>query len=249
MKKLSFGLLVAVVVSACGCGGGGGSEPPVASVQAAVPPAQPEAFRIRAYGDSTQGGYTLASDGSYVNVPTSADEAQRQLREWTHRNEVIVEPEAFGGTSSADLLHGTDGSGLAWAQRLPPSVKIVTINHAINDNARPFGEFSADLRELVLIAQRLGKEVVLETPNPIVAGGALSPRFDIAAHQVKVQAVRAIAAETGAVLCDQHQAIVDAGMATLRHLPDGIHPSAELYLFKGRTLGACLLPLVTAAQR
>lgn len=246
MKKLSFGLLVAVVVSACGCGGGGGAEPPapVASVQAATPPAEPEAFRIRAYGDSTQGGYTLASDGRYVNVSTPADEAHRRLREWSARDEIVVEQEGLGGTTSADLLHGTDGSGLAWAQRLPASVKIVTINHAINDNARPIADFSADLRELVLIAKQLGKAVVLETPNPIVAGGALSPRFDIAAHQTKVQAVREVAAETGAVLCDQHQAIVDAGLATLQHLPDGVHPSPALYLFKGRTLGACLLPLL-----
>lgn len=226
-----FALAFALVA----CGGGGSAElesSPVAS--------KASTLKIVAYGDSTQQGSTfVSSEVGYVLAPPPAAEAQTQLQAWGI--DAAVSSAGIGGTTSEQLLAGSDGSGLPWADRLMrDGASIVAINHGINDNGRDPKAFRATLEALVGIAQGQGRRVVLETANPLVAGTALAARFDLASHAALAQVTREVAAATGATLCDQMAAFEQAGAATLEHIPDGVHPRAQALKFKGQVLARCI---------
>lgn len=222
MSRFLFSMVL--VLSACGGGGGSGdSAAPIQS--AALNPA------IVAFGDSTQAGFTPPS----TYTPPSA-EASRILG-------VVIKNEAVSGTTSLQLLDGTDGSSTPWADRIK-GARIVLINHGINDNSRPVADYKATLTALVTAAKSFGKTVVLQTPNPIVPGGAISGAFNIQEHEAKVAAMREVAAETGAVLCDDFAAIRSSGYESLANTPDGVHPSPTLYTYKGQLMADCLRSLL-----
>jgi lysophospholipase L1-like esterase len=252
LKTLTLAVLASIILIACGGGGGSGAAPAQAETSQANAPqgvtsvAATKSVSVAAFGDSTQVG--LSGNGGPGYTPAVA--AMLWLQTVLNRGDVEVVSYGRGGTNSAQLLAGTDGSGLPWAKRLAsvPNASIVTINHAINDNSRALSAYEATLLELVRVAQASGRTVVLETPNPMVAGGPLSSRFDIPKFEQQVQIMRDVAAATGATLCDEYAAMKQAHMDTLTQIPDGVHPNEDTYIFKGRTLGACLLPLVKAKE-
>lgn len=215
MRTLSLVILFAL--TACGGGGGGGAE--AESAQASV-----VVGGVIAFGDSTQAG--LTPPNTYT---PPANEAARLL------GRADIRQDGRTGTTSLELLDGTDGSGMYWVDRIAPAT-IVTINHGLNEIGRSPADYRTTLRQLVFTAQAAGKRVVLETPNPMVPA---VPALDGLA-----QVVRDVALETGATLCDQHTAIIAAGLNTVTYIPDGVHPSPALYLFKGQVLADCLRPLL-----
>lgn len=239
-------ILALVLLTACG----GGDPPQGPSEQPQNLHTTAPAMVVAAYGDSTQQGSVFVSSAvGYVASPNAPpSEAQMHLRAWSGKP-VIVVNEGRGGTNSLQLLNGTDVSGglpshLPWYQEMARSpAHVVSINHSINDRARPLADFKATMKTLTLIAQNYGKVVVLETANPIVHGTTFSDTFNLADHAARAQAVREVADETGAILCDQYAYIMDNGYATLAYLPDGIHPSNALYAIKGWRLGYSLVYL------
>lgn len=227
---------LALTLAACGGGGGGSTSVPVQAVQ--VTP-----VAVAMYGDSTQEGRPPNWGAPPYTPP--ADAAQAELRRLTGRQDIAVTSYGIGLTDSKQLLDGTDGSGLDWSHRIAASgARFVTINHGINDNARPVDEYRFVLGELVRQAQAQGKVPVLETPSPIVDGGVIAAYFSIPAHDAKVQTMRDVARDTGAVLCDEYASIKADHRDTLADLPDGVHGTPDFYAYKGRLLAACLAPLL-----
>lgn len=188
----------------------------------------------------------ISSEVGYIvsaNAPPKA--AQKKLRQWASNERIAVLSEGVGGTTSQQLLNGTDGKHKPWAQEMAASpAQIVSVNHSLNDLSYPTADFKANMLQLVQIAQAAGKKVIVETSNPVISGTVVSNAVNLGALAERAQAAREVAAETGAVLCDQFDAIEDAGMLTWSYLPDGLHPEGDLYHFKGVQLAQCALPLV-----
>jgi lysophospholipase L1-like esterase len=204
------------------CGGGGGGEP-----DAPLPQSEPAVLIVETYGDSTQAGHSSLGQSPSV--------AQDYLGvQYSVRNRGV------GSTNTKNLLEG-DGFNLPWDQQMKQSpASVVVINHGINDHPYPIEQYRDNLAKLVYTARDAGKTVVLETPNPIIPGGAISGDWDIDALAERVEMMRAVAAGTGAFLCDQDKAIRSAGQDTLEFFWDGVHPSAKGYLVKGSKLAQCI---------
>lgn len=238
MKTTAIALALSLTLAACG-GGGGGTEPQQAPAPVVVPlPAK--LVIVAAYGDSTMMGagvnLTQAPPAIAQGILTSEVNSLAQVRN-----------EGVSGTTSTQLLEGTDGAHQAWALSMAASpAHIVVVNHAINDVHLLTGaeRYRQNLIDLTRTAKQAGKLVVLDTPNPIVNGGSLSGVVDPVVLAQFAQIMRDVAAQEGATLCDEDKAIRAAGLDTLARLPDGVHPDATLYAFKGKTLAACLAPLV-----
>lgn len=232
MKNLLIALSCAVLTA---CGGGGSSEPP------AAPPPPPPSYKVvivDAFGDSTMLGVGTST------APTATAQAVlvRDVNPLTQ-----VRNEAVSGTRSGQLLLGTDGRHQPWAMTMASSsAQIVVVNHGINDvvQGTTVEDYRRNLEELARGAKAAGKRMVFDTPNPGTPGGSQSDRVPEDRLALFAQIMRDVAAQEGAVLCDQYKTITEAGMNTLQYLPDGIHPSPALYEFKGKTLAACLSPLV-----
>ena len=214
MKRVVY--LTALLFSACltACGGGGSSVAPTA------PPAagEVEAYTISAYGDSTQ-------------------EAQGQPHAASRPGAKIYN-RGVSGTNTAQLLAGTDGRNYAWAEMMRrETVRIVIINHGINDRGYPLETYRANLRELVEVAQKAGKIVMLEEPNPV--GETQTPlmtaiNFDVPAFEARRAAMRDLATHMGVYFCAQPRV----------PLEDGIHPTVDGYAVKRDTLRKCIADLV-----
>lgn len=193
--------LTALLLTACG--GGGSSAPP---------PADPEAYTISAYGDSTQHAH---------GQPHAAS-----------RPGAKIYNRGVRGSNSSQLLAGTDGVNFAWPTQMQREIaRIVVINHGIND--RDLTTYKANLRSMVEQAQAAGKVVVLEEPNP--AGETVTEtmtrnNFVIADFDLRRAAMRDLATHMGVYFCSQARV----------PLRDGIHPTEAGYATKANRLAACI---------
>lgn len=193
MKLIVY--FTALMLTACG---GGGSSAPAPEAQA---PGTPEPYVIAAYGDSTQ-------------------EAQGQPHAASAPGAKVYN-RGVSGTNSAQLLAGTDGRNLPWAEQMQAeSARIVVINHGINDRKRPIEDYKADLRKLVEGARKAGKVPMLEEPNPIN-----EPGFDDYRN-----AMKHVANHMGVYFCAQPRV----------SLEDGIHPTVDGYAIKAGRLAKCI---------
>jgi lysophospholipase L1-like esterase len=204
--------LTVLLLTACG---GGGSP-----VETAPPGSLPTLeATVSAYGDSTQ----LAQ-----GQPHAAS-----------RPGLSVANEGVSGTNTTMLLAGTDGKHAPWAQEMARiKSRTIVINHGINDRAISVDQYKANLRELVTVAQKAGKIVMLETPNP--AGEVETEmmrrnNFDVVAFEARRQGMRDVAVHMGVYLCEQSRV----------PLVDGIHPTPEGYAIKAGRLAVCLADLMT----
>lgn len=179
------------------CGGGGSSSP----APAPAPANAPEPYVVAAYGDSTQ-------------------EAQGQPHA-ASRPGAKVYNRGVSGTNSAQLLAGTDGRNLPWAEQMSvESARIVIINHGINDRGRTVEDYKADLRKLVDGIRKVGKVPMLEEPNPIDEPG----------FEVYRDAMRHVAQHMGVYFCAQPRV----------SLEDKVHPDQPGRALKADRLAKCI---------
>lgn len=208
-------LLLCLALAACGGGGDPGptqaaaaapvAQAPVAQatptpvVQAA--PCPKTSVRVQLFGDSTQ-------------VPQAAN-LQPLMDARFGPGVVTVENRAVGHTYGQQLIGGSDGMNLPWPQSVASD--IVVVNHGINDAHRSLdlAQYAANLRAW-LTAPAV---VVLETPNPV------NSDFSTDAY---AGTVRSVATAERAPLADT-AAFVAAMPGWQALLPDGLHPTPELY--------------------
>ena len=171
-------------------------------------PARP--VRIQLFGDSTQWGYVARSDKPVAEPPVAVLQSAMDAR--FGAGAVQVTERAVPGTTSGELLAGTDGRNRPWPREV--DADIVVVNHALNDSHEhvPIATYERQLAAL--------HPTVFETPNAITVNWPAAPY---------VGAMRRVAAEQHAPVAD-----VDAWMRAQfnwRSLlsEDGLHPSQAGY--------------------
>lgn len=192
-------------------------------------PAAP--VRIQLFGDSTQWGYVARSDTPVAEPPVAVLQSAMDAR--FGAGAVIVTERAVPGTTSGQLLAGTDGRNRPWPQEV--AADIVVVNHALNDSNEhvPLATYERQIAAL--------HPTVFETPNAITVDWPAPPYVD---------AMRRVAARQHAALAD-----VDAWMRAQPHWQsllsdDGLHPTQAGYReIVLKVLMPTLEPLVADAMR
>jgi lysophospholipase L1-like esterase len=243
LKYFTFPAL-ALACALTACGGGGGDSPAAPARTAATatstttvtpstptPPSAPPLASvsqvIEYYGDSTIWGWATGSNGVQVNKPAPLAFAEA-FPASPHQE---VRNEGVSGTTACTLLTG-DGKHAEWnGQMANSTATAVIINHAINDAKPGTGEsvsaYKACLLSLVQIAKAKGKRVILETPNPVSGFTGL---------ENYVAAMKDVAAQEQVSLIDQFKYLTDYlnGRDTAEITPDGLHPTNDVYIMKGK---------------
>lgn len=251
MKYFTFpALALACALTACGGGGGDGPAAPTAPTAAtatstttvtaapstpttpSTPPPQTASLAsvsqvIEYYGDSTIWGWATGSNGVQVSKPAPLAFAEA-FPASPHQD---VRNEGVSGTSACTLLKG-DGKHAEWNQQMTTSAAtVVIINHAINDakpgTAESIPAYKTCLLSLVQVAKSKGKRVILETPNPVSGFTGL---------ENYVAAMKDVAAQEQVSVIDQFKYLTDYlnGRDTAEITPDGLHPTNDVYIMKGK---------------
>ena len=201
----------------------------VASTSAWSAPVQP--VRIQLFGDSTQWGYDAKTDQPVAQAPVAVLQSAMDAR--FGAGKVIVTERAVPGTTSGQLLAGTDGRNRPWPREV--DADIVVVNHALNDSNEhvPLPTYERQMAAL--------HPTVFETPNAITVDWPAPPY---------VAAMRKVAAAQHAPVAD-----VDAWMraqANWKSLlsDDGLHPTQAGYReIVLKVLMPTLEPLVAKALK
>jgi lysophospholipase L1-like esterase len=182
---------------------------------------------IEYYGDSTIWGCKSGSSDCSVQVaipaPLAFAQALSDLPKYTVANEGV------SGSTSCDLLNGTDGKhSVPWSTLMTTSqAKYVIVNHGINDALKSnLSEYRRCLTALAEQAKRNGKQFIFETPNPIVPMSL--DNF--------VQTMKAVAAQEGMPVIDQYGNLSGRNPSDIA--PDGLHPTDAVYIEKGQFAAA-----------
>ena len=190
---------------------------------------QAKPVRVQLFGDSTQWGYDGKTRQPVAQPPVSILQAAMDAR--FGAGAVLVTERAVPGTTSGQLLAGTDERNRPWPQEV--DADIVVVNHALNDARShvPLDVYRHNLEAL--------HPTVFETPNPVTLDWA-SPAY--------AAAMREVAAGQHAPVAD-----VDAWMRRQPHwqalLDDGVHPTQAGYReIVLKVLMPALEPLVAAAR-
>lgn len=218
------------LLQACGGGGGDGGAlegPPLEALKplsAVTCNSNGRTVHIQLFGDSTQKGETAG--GIVTRTPAVA--LQDDLEALFGPGSVSVESRAASGTSSYELLIGSDGQNQRWP--LSVTGDIVVINHGIND-ARRNGLVDEYRQRIDELTTKSPVDVVLETPNPIQT-------IDMAPF---AQAMRDVAKSRGAVIAETYGYVSGLPLGGWPYLSDGVHPTENLY---GHIVRSALLPAV-----
>jgi lysophospholipase L1-like esterase len=254
--RITNSLMLALVLTLAACGGGSSGASPSSNTpppqntsgdgNTNTPPPPPPSTGggdtttpkstgglVEYYGDSTVWGWKTNSpdpnNGTRIAVP--APLAFQNALPATPTYAVVNE--GASGSTACDLLNGTDGThNVPWSEQLDKRTdgKWVIVNHGINDLIKTgsLSTYRNCLSQLVRIAKQKGREVVLETPNPISPAGL----------DQYAQAMRDVAAQEGAKLIDQYQMLTqymtERNLQVADIVPDGLHPTEEIYQVKGQ---------------
>lgn len=204
-------------------------------------------LQISCFGDSTMYGYQVGGATSDVqdvnNPPIVLATTLRAL----FSGDITVLNEAVSGSNMRNMMRDLRYEGTIEPGGIAAGSQIIYCNHCINNvqSELPLDEFKKDYIDFVRITRKYGKVPVIVTPNPIVpigGGDAIETRV----IETYVNAMRDVAKITGCDIVDNYYyAMRTASRLPLTEMvPDGIHPSSQLYLQNGRNLA---IPLVSAA--
>lgn len=161
------------------CGGGEADTQNVQATPAPPPaPAAAKFVRIQLFGDST-----VDQEAAY----------------WQSKWPGHVISNAVGGTTSAQLRAGTDGSNLPWPNSVDDTADYVVIGHGANDSTYAAGSTVEQFKDNLRFFARNAKhaKVIFMTPLP-----STTPwRMDVLPPYA--QAMRDVAKEVGAMLIDR----------------------------------------------
>lgn len=178
----SSGFVTWLAFVALGCGGGGGD----------APECQPVIVQV--YGDSI---------GRYFG-----DALQIEADKIRGKGSVLVENRAVGGTSSDQLIAGTDGKNKPWPAGVGADVVIVNRGHNDRTKRIPVEQYADNLRQFAAVGALVTTPIPVEwRPDAgsgyLAAAKAMPGVIDVNAYVLSVP-------NWGA------------------HLPDGTHPDAVL---------------------
>lgn len=204
-------------------------------------------LQISCFGDSTMYGYQVGGATSDVqdvnNPPIILAVTLRAL----FSGDITVWNEAISGSNMRNMMRDLRYEGKIAPGGTSAGSQVIYCNHCINNVQSNYSidEFKKDYIDFVRITRKYGKVPVIVTPNPIVpilSGDAIKTRV----IETYVNAMRDVAKITGCDIVDNYYyAMRTASRVPLTEMvPDGIHPSSQLYLQNGRNLA---IPLISAA--
>lgn len=183
---------------------------------------------IAAYGESTMTGWGLPSG---EDIPAC-------LQQLLPHTKVVNE--GVPATTARQLLTGSDGKHTQpWRLQMQQSpASIIILNRGINEpySGETPADFKQALQELAITALHAGKTVVLQTPSPTTTGTTLD-------HGVEASArvVREVSHELQLPLSDAHR-LVRRLLLEGASIPDGVHPTAEIYQAMALDLARIITP-------
>lgn len=191
---------------------------------------------IEAYGDSTTEGWQVINGASVIS-PNSETKVLERMLQQKYGTGVRISNNGVGGTQASQLLYGADGRHPIWEEQMKNSVaKIITLNMSLNDayfqSVQTAGILSESpqayaeiLKQLIFIARKYGKEVILYEPNPVCKEPRQSKIQYYVAH------MNIVAAETYTPVVGNYYGLMNiSGWETM--LSDCIHPFDAMYSLK-----------------
>jgi lysophospholipase L1-like esterase len=215
------------------------------------------ATNIAFFGDSTMWG---AQAGPLTQVATPPPTmAVNSINNFFGNSAATAQNNAISGTTLAQMLAGTDGSGQTYKQRLAgTTAPVVYVMHGQNDaygaNSTSAAVFRANLIACIQQTRSAGKSLVLVTPHPALTMGSLGLQARSENVSMFAQIMRDVAAQHGVKLVDIHLRlrqliqtfVTSAGSQSnnnlpLTVLPDGVHGVQATYTYTGLQLVEALL--------
>lgn len=224
---------------------------------------------LATFGDSTMWGANVANLATQVPVPPY-EVLQGTVNTLNANNACTVTNYSISGTTLAQMLAGTDGSGLTFAARVAASPALVVYcNHGVNDafgpNATSAAVYRANLITFIQIVRSAGKTPVLVTPHSCHNYGALGSYGRTAATAQFARIMRQVAAQHGVFVVDTFnvlEQIIDTdandanGLNTYwpgNILPDGVHGGQGTYDITGVQLAEAIIgaqvPTITGPEQ
>lgn len=202
------------------------------------------------FGDSTAYGVdTVALSEGKGFVPSlnnPPDVATKELTAQCHKPVMVSRLGVPASTAGQLLSGGNEFYERSFKEVIAASnASVVVFNFGINDaiHSVPPDAFDSQMAELVELAQAAGKKVVLEIPNPIIAGYTLVPPESSDRLEVLAKRERQLAARMHVAMVDQHgKYVFDPDLS--KRLTDGVHPNDAFYREKALNLVATLAPIV-----
>lgn len=205
-------------------------------------------FSIDCYGDSTMWGAT--SNNISVQDPNNPPATLKATLANLYKSIITVNNNGFSGTTLAQMIAGTDGSGKTFEARISASSALLAYcNHAINDSQlnNDIHQYRFNLIEFVRLCRKYNKVPVLVTPNinPMSIGGAIITEEKSKRLEKYADVMRTTAQALDCDLVDNwYYFTKTTRMVSPQTLvPDGAHPSSAAYQMYGRNLA---IPLVSA---
>ena len=204
---------------------------------------------IACFGDSTMYGINAANLSTQVATPPPA-QLQSFLNTFFGNTAAAVVNSALSGTTAAQMLAGTDGSGQTFAQRIAASsAQAVYCNHGINDaygpNSTTVSVYKANILSIIKITRAANKVPVLVTPHPCLTIGTFGSTARAEATARFAQAMREVARQHNVILVDNFQmfALILGmdGQMPLSIFPDGAHGPQSTYTISGNNLADAVL--------
>ncbi|WP_419955944.1 GDSL-type esterase/lipase family protein [Neobacillus niacini] len=205
-----------------------------------------EAVVIECRGDSTYFGHASGVDplGTQTAIPAPVA-LQTVLRSYFNNNNITVINRGVNGHKTSDVLSSWDG----WMSSTTAS--IIYINYGINDGKDGLvtaSQYRDNLRSMVRTARKYGKTVVLETPNVVLQ---LDSAYDSMGNPSRAENIkqfaeimRQVAQELNVPLVDNYvltQYYVQWSEYAASALPDGMHPSDSLYVYKAMQMASVFI--------
>ena len=206
-----------------------------------------EDLTIACFGDSTMYGYLVGGATSDVQDPNNPPASLNRTLAHIYRYSGKVINAGISGSNMNDLMKGAvsfetkiSSGGVAG------DAVVIYCNMGINNcqSNMPIDEFKQNYFDFVSICRRRGKVPVIVTPNPINPFLGGDPR-ESTQIDMYAQVMRDVAAATGCDLVDNYYWTKQTAKRYTETIlvPDGIHPSTDLYKQLGRNLA---IPLVSA---
>lgn len=199
------------------------------------------------FGDSTMWGSTAKN--SLVKNPINPPDVLQQTFDLVYGPEkAMVINAARPGTSLFSLLRGSDGGMGTYEDRLKKSsADVIICNHGQNDCnsfVRTVEQYKEDLINFVTITRKHNKIPVLVTPNISAVFSGVTEKMTRRLPAF-VDAMRKVASMMGVDLVDNYYYTFKATrvMSAYDIVPDGVHPSSDIYAVIGRNLA---IPFVAA---
>lgn len=198
---------------------------------------KPAPVVIAAFGDSTMWGFSSTPTAGRVAI------TEPQALAANLHGRAVVRNFGFNMSTANQLdeggymVTGTMDSLLAQNR----DARIVIINYGINDaHVDTLPAYVRAMQSLITKAQAAGKVVVLEEPNP----SCMPDREKLPQY---VAALDALAVENKLPLIPMYQ-VISALPNWKQDIPDCLHPTQKMYLFKAALAAKVIGPIVKRLQ-